>query len=301
MLAQWDWTGLFGGLISFAVVLYVQRTQRIRSTRGTTVSMIAFAALVAYVWAPIGFPNSDWSRAPLGTDVIRLIPFVNFDPALLQTQWLLVQVSMGAATFFLATLALYGDARRAAFAVIGIISFSATASAQAEPQRILFVGNSLTSHGPKADIDWHGNWGMAATSLDKDYVHVVTKALATKQGATPVIMVKNVADFERNHVGYDIAGKFADAAGFKADLVILWIGENVAALKTAEAQAKYQEQVTALLKTLKSNPNRWTVVTFHHPVFSTKSGRDNKLLRDHLKPVFDRRGVDLVLNNLTLD
>ncbi len=47
MLTGWDWTGVFGGLISFAVVLYVQRTQRIRQSRGTTVSMIAFAGLVA--------------------------------------------------------------------------------------------------------------------------------------------------------------------------------------------------------------------------------------------------------------
>ena len=141
-----------------------------------------------------------------------------------------------------------------------VLSFVPTASAQAQPQKILFVGNSITSHGPKADIDWHGNWGMAATSLDKDYVHVVTKALATKQGATPVIMVKNVADFERAHVGYDIVGKYADAAAFKADLVILCIGENVAALKTPEAQAKYQEQVTALLKTLKSNPQAAIIV-----------------------------------------
>ncbi|MFM9166191.1 MAG: hypothetical protein ACKOQO_05205 [Candidatus Limnocylindrus sp.] len=122
MLNQWDWTGVLGGLISFAVVLYVQRRQRIRQTRGTTVSTLAFAGLVAYVWAPIGFPNSDWSRAPLGTEVIRLIPIVNFDPALLQTQWLVIQVGMGAATFLLATLALYGDARRAAFVVLGIMS-----------------------------------------------------------------------------------------------------------------------------------------------------------------------------------
>ena len=149
---------------------------------------------------------------------------------------------------------------RILLAVIALLCFIPTASAQAQPQKILFVGNSITSHGPKADIDWHGNWGMAATSLDKDYVHVVTKALATKQGATPVIMVKNVADFERNHVGYDIAGKYADAAAFKADLVILCIGENVAALKTPEAQAKYQEQVTALLKTLKSNPQAAIIV-----------------------------------------
>jgi len=141
-----------------------------------------------------------------------------------------------------------------------LLCFASTASAQAQSQRILFVGNSLTSHGPKADIDWHGNWGMAATSEDKDYVHVVTKALAAKQGATPVIMVKNVADFERNHVGYDIAGKFADAAAFKADLIILCIGENVAAFKTPEAQAKYQERVTDLLKTLKANPQAAVIV-----------------------------------------
>ncbi len=149
---------------------------------------------------------------------------------------------------------------RILFAVIGIISFSTTASAQAQPPKIIFVGNSITKHGPKADIDWHGNWGMAATSEEKDYVHVVTKALAVKHGATPTIMVKNVADFERAHVGYDIAGKFTDAAAFRADLIVLCIGENVAALKTPEAQAKYQEQVTALLKTLRSNPKAQIVV-----------------------------------------
>ncbi len=150
--------------------------------------------------------------------------------------------------------------QRLILALAAVLSFAPMASAQTKLQKILFVGNSITSHGPKADIDWHGNWGMAATSLDKDYVHVVTKALATKQGATPEIMVKNVADFERNHVGYDIVGKYADAAAFKADLVILCIGENVAALKTPEAQAKYQEQVTALLKTLKTNPKAAIIV-----------------------------------------
>jgi hypothetical protein len=157
MLAQWDWTGLFGGLISFAVVLYVQRMQRIRSTRGTTVSMIAFAALVAYVWAPIGFPNSDWSRAPLGTDVIRLIPIVNFDPGLLQTQWLPVQVGMGAATFFLATLALYGDARRAAFAVLGIMAVGLEISQG--------LSNYFSNPVPPYRVDVHDVLARAAGAL----------------------------------------------------------------------------------------------------------------------------------------
>jgi lysophospholipase L1-like esterase len=150
--------------------------------------------------------------------------------------------------------------RRLIASLAVLLCFASAASGQAKPQKILFVGNSITKHGPKADIDWHGNWGMAATSEDKDYVHVVTKALAAKQGATPEIMVKNVADFERTHATYDIAGKFADAAAFKADLIILCIGENVPALKTPEAQARYQAQVTAALKTLKSNPTAAVIV-----------------------------------------
>ena len=149
---------------------------------------------------------------------------------------------------------------RLSLALLTVLTFVPTAFAQAKPQKILFIGNSITKHAPKADIDWHGNWGMAATSEDKDYVHLVAKALAAKQGATPETMVKNIADFERNHIGYDIAGKFADATGFKADLIILCIGENVPALKTPEAQAKFQEQVTALLKTLKSNPQAAIIV-----------------------------------------
>jgi glycopeptide antibiotics resistance protein len=157
MFTQWDWNGVFGGLISFLVVLLIQRSQRVYRSRGTTVSTIAFAVLVAYVWAPIGFPNSDWSRAPLGSDVIRLIPLVNFDPALLQTQWLLVQVSMGAATFLLATLALYGDARRAAFAVIGIMAVGLEIS-QA-------FSNYFSSPVPPYRVDVHDIMARAAGAL----------------------------------------------------------------------------------------------------------------------------------------
>jgi len=117
-----DWMGVFGGLTSFLVILYVQRQQRIIKSRGTQISTVAFAALVAYIWAPIGFPNSEWARAPLGTDAIRLIPIVQFDPELLKTAWLPMQVLIGGATYFLAVLSLFGDARRALFAVIGIMA-----------------------------------------------------------------------------------------------------------------------------------------------------------------------------------
>jgi len=186
MLAQWDWTGIVGGLISFLVVLFVQQSQRIYQSRGTTVSTIAFAALVAYVWAPFGFPNSDWSRAPLGSDVIRLIPFVNFDPALLQTQWLLVQLSMGAATFLLATLALYGDAKRAAFAVIGIMALGLEIS-QA-------FSNYFSSPVPPYRVDVHDILARAAGALA---AYVVLKVIAAmwRLWVSPALSKRGVLGF----------------------------------------------------------------------------------------------------------
>jgi alpha-galactosidase len=126
------------------------------------------------------------------------------------------------------------------------------ATAQDTFRKVLFLGNSITLHGPKADIDWSGNWGMAASAEARDYVHLVTQGLAAKGGAAPETMVKNIADFERAHAGYDIAGKLREAIDFQADLIIVAIGENVPAPKTPEEQAAFQESVTKLLTALKA-------------------------------------------------
>lgn len=56
-----------------------------------------------------------------------------------------------------------------------------------------------------------------------------------------------------------------------------------------EAQARWMRRV------LRSNPQRWTIATFHHPIFSAAVERDNPKLRALWKPVFDELGVDLVL------
>jgi hypothetical protein len=69
-------------------------------------------------------------------------------------------------------------------------------------------------------------------------------------------------------------------------------GVRIIALNSSrakEAQAAWLESV------LTDNPNRWTIVTFHHPIFSAARERDNAELRALWKPVFDRHGVDLVL------
>lgn len=60
-----------------------------------------------------------------------------------------------------------------------------------------------------------------------------------------------------------------------------------------ESSAKVQYEW--LEKVLKENRNLWTVITFHHPIFSTAKSRDNKEFRERFKPLFDRYHVDLVL------
>lgn len=56
-----------------------------------------------------------------------------------------------------------------------------------------------------------------------------------------------------------------------------------------EAQAQW------LTTVLKDNPNRWTVVAIHQPIYSSGKGRDNFHLQKLLLPIFDQYGVDLVL------
>ncbi|MEM9329131.1 MAG: metallophosphoesterase family protein [Bacteroidota bacterium] len=56
-----------------------------------------------------------------------------------------------------------------------------------------------------------------------------------------------------------------------------------------------EEQAIWLEKVLADNPNKWTVATFHHPLFSASAGRENESLRNLWKPIFDKYDVDIAL------
>ncbi|HEY1784781.1 MAG TPA: SGNH/GDSL hydrolase family protein [Pirellulales bacterium] len=125
---------------------------------------------------------------------------------------------------------------------------------------LLFLGNSITKHGPKPDIGWTGDWGMAASAADKDYPHVLAARIGKAAGGEPQILAKNIADFERGHPNYDIAAGMKDELAFQPDVVIVAIGENVPPLETAEAKAKYREAFVRLLTTLNENSHPLIIV-----------------------------------------
>jgi acid phosphatase type 7 len=58
---------------------------------------------------------------------------------------------------------------------------------------------------------------------------------------------------------------------------------------------RLDEQAAWMEKLLSQNPNIWTVVTFHHPLYSYGRERDDRGTRNAFATLFDKYHVDLVL------
>lgn len=69
-------------------------------------------------------------------------------------------------------------------------------------------------------------------------------------------------------------------------------GVRIVALNSME---DFDVQASWLNEVLADNSQTWTIVTHHHPVFSAAEGRDNPELRAAWQPIYDKFGVDLVL------
>jgi len=93
-------------------------------------------------------------------------------------------------------------------------------------KKILFIGNSITRHGPKAEIGWEHDWGMAASAPEKDYVHQTVALLEKHWGAVDYAF----ANFSKWEVNYWDDGVLKDCDAFldfEPDIVVIRIGENI--------------------------------------------------------------------------
>jgi len=75
--------------------------RRDRTFRIAAIVFLLFVQVVANTSVAV-----DYKRAELGSDVVRLIPLVQFDAGLLATQWLPEQITMAAVDFLLLAIAL---------------------------------------------------------------------------------------------------------------------------------------------------------------------------------------------------
>lgn len=143
--------------------------------------------------------------------------------------------------------------------------------------RVLFLGNSITLHGPHEPYGWLHNCGMAASAPEKDYVHLVAAALEARTGChlrlSPVASagapdgpegtepanIVNIADiFERHYLSYSNLPLQPQLA-WAADIVVLQCGENVVR-ETFDPPA-FKEALRALLNAVQAAGNPKIFVT----------------------------------------
>lgn len=93
--------------------------------------------------------------------------------------------------------------------------------------RVLVVGNSITRHGPLKEIGWERDWGMAASSPEKDYVHRLYAKL-TEDGQDVFMRIRQCSFWERNFLKEDVLANYDAEKAFHADIVVFRLGENVA-------------------------------------------------------------------------
>jgi hypothetical protein len=92
--------------------------------------------------------------------------------------------------------------------------------------KVLILGNSITHHDPEPQIGWYGNWGMAASGEENDYVHLLIGKFKLYNENVNVENVNIATDFELKFWKFDTL-VFKPYKDFSADLVIIRLGENV--------------------------------------------------------------------------
>jgi hypothetical protein len=93
--------------------------------------------------------------------------------------------------------------------------------------KVLIAGNSITRHGPKPEIGWTADWGMAASAPEKDYVHILMRQIRTRDPGAE-FCIAQMAGWEREYwLGEAVLAQYQAAADFAADLIILRLVENV--------------------------------------------------------------------------
>ena len=107
-------------------------------------------------------------------------------------------------------------------------------------KRVMFVGNSITRHGVADEIGWHWDFGMAASSIDKDYVHLLIKHILADD-PDAAFCICQVWEWELNYrEGEKVLDKYAPARAFEADVIIMRCIENCA-VKDFDSEAFCRE------------------------------------------------------------
>ena len=92
--------------------------------------------------------------------------------------------------------------------------------------RFMFLGNSITKHAPKEEIGWYGDYGMAASCEEKDYVHVMMADIR-KTYPDASFCITQGWKWEAQFWDDSSYSNFEAARDYAADVIFFRIGDNV--------------------------------------------------------------------------
>lgn len=132
--------------------------------------------------------------------------------------------------------------------------------------KVMFVGNSMTLHGVREEIGWHGAWGMAASAKEKDYVHVLEQKVLEKD-AEASFCICQVSSFERQYQnGTKTHSLYEAAKNFGADVIVVRFIENCP--KDNFDSERFKRELDALIGYLDQTRKARVIITtgfWRHP------------------------------------
>lgn len=93
-------------------------------------------------------------------------------------------------------------------------------------RRVMFMGNSITLHGINEGIGWHGEWGMAASKEENDYVHILMNKFR-EVDPDVAFCICQVSRWEMDYLnGSERHNQYESAREFGADVIVARFIEN---------------------------------------------------------------------------
>ena len=166
------------------------------------------------------------------------------------------------------------------------------------PKKVLILGNSITWHPPGPDINWFGNWGMAATAADRDFLSLLTKKIKENNEQNEVLG-KNVYPFERGYETINLS-EFDELKTFKADIIIIRFGENISETERA-ANPQLQVALKAFVDYLADGRSVKVILTT--PFWTNPGVNQNYLLLSEQNkwPLIPLHDLGLANENMALE
>lgn len=177
----------------------------------------------------------------------------------------------------------FGDAQNAVRALWSRVRREAHAEA---PRAAFALHAGDLINRSYADAEW-GEWHEAAGWLN---------------ATVPTVATPGNHEYRLKNLKQTVSGHWKPQFSFPTngleglEETSYWFEYQGARFIVLDSNTRQKEQGEWLDKLLTGlPPARWTIVTFHHPIFSAAKNRDNDVLRKLWKPLFDKHGVDLAL------